>query len=208
MPSELINGPAGQLEIIAEQPDIVSQDSPVAIICHPHPLYGGTMQNKVVHTVARTCLRRLAMPAVRFNFRGVGKSDGYFEHGLGEQQDCIAVANWVREQYPGRPVCLAGFSFGSFVAYQSFNQLSAERLLLIAPPVGLFEFKPMGKIDIPWCVIQGKEDEITPPDSVAQWVKSQSSAPAFHYLDDVSHFFHGKLNLLSEIVADIWNDEP
>lgn len=203
MPSTLINGSAGQLEIIAEEPESFSSEAPIVLICHPHPLYGGTMQNKVVHTLAKACLA-LGMPAIRFNFRGVGKSDGNFEHGLGEQQDCIAVANWARLQYPNRAVWLAGFSFGSFVAYQSFAAIDAQRLLLVAPPVGLFEFQAMDQIDIPWSVIQGKEDEITPPKSVEDWVKSQNSAPSFYYLDGVSHFFHGKLTILRDIVTQQW----
>lgn len=205
MPITIINGPAGNLELLIEEPKNISSTSPIAIICHPHPLYSGTMQNKVVHTLAKSCLA-LGMPAIRFNFRGVGKSEGHFEHGLGEQQDCIAVAAWARKQYPNRSIWLAGFSFGSFVAYQSFAEVKAERLLLVAPPVGLFQFERMDNINIPWCVIQGKEDEVTPPDSVEEWVKSQPTLPAFYYLNDVGHFFHGKLNVLTEIVTELWSD--
>ena len=203
MPTQIINGPAGNLELLAEEPENITTDSPIAIICHPHPLYGGTLTNKVVHTLAKSCLD-LGMPAIRFNFRGVGQSEGHFEHGLGEQQDCIAVAAWARQQYPDRPTWLAGFSFGSFVAYQAFEEIKAERLLLVAPAVGLFQFQQMDNINIPWCVIQGKEDEITPPDSVEAWVKSQAVPPKFFYLDDVSHFFHGKLKVLREIITNIW----
>ncbi len=203
--SSLINGPAGQLEILLEEPESIAATAAIAIICHPHPLYGGTMQNKVVYSLAKACIE-LAMPTIRFNFRGVGQSEGQFEHGLGEQQDCIAVANWARQQYPNRPVWLAGFSFGSFVAYQAFNAIEAQRLLLVAPPVGLFEFQAVDNINIPWCVIQGKEDEITPPESVEAWVKSQPSPPNFYYLDDVSHFFHAKLNILQGIVKEQWGE--
>jgi len=203
MSTLIINGPAGNLEVLAEEPEDITVNSPIAIICHPHPLYGGTLQNKVVHTLAKACLE-LGMPAIRFNFRGVGKSEGHFEHGLGEQQDCIAVATWARQQYPGRPIWLAGFSFGSFVVYQVFTEIKAQRILLVAPPVGLFQFQSMDNISIPWCVIQGKDDEITPPDSVEAWVKGQSSPPKFFYLDDVSHFFHGKLSVLREIVREVW----
>ena len=203
MSSTLINGPAGQLELIAEEPVELRNGSAIAIICHPHPLYGGTMQNKVVHIIAKACLG-LGMSAIRFNFRGVGQSEGHFEHGLGEQQDLLAVSEWARQQYPNRPIWLAGFSFGSFVAYKSFKQVNAERLLLVAPPVGLFEFKLMDEINIPWAVVQGKEDEITPPESVESWVNSQPLAPQFFFLDGVSHFFHGKLILLREIIQQIW----
>lgn len=203
MSTLIINGPAGNLELLVEEPENVTVNSPVAIICHPHPLYGGTLQNKVVHTLAKSCLE-LGMPAIRFNFRGVGQSEGHFEHSLGEQQDCIAVAAWVRQQYPNRPIWLAGFSFGSFVAYQAFTEIKAQRLLLVAPAVGLFQFQQMDNITIPWCIIQGKEDEVTPPESVEAWVNSQITPPKFFYLDDVSHFFHGKLNVLREIMADIW----
>jgi len=203
MSSHIINGLAGKLEALLEQPDSVDPNTPVAIVCHPHTLYGGTMQNKVVHTIAKACLK-LGMPVLRFNFRGAGNSEGHFEHGLGEQADLNTVVEWVQSKYPSHPIWLAGFSFGSFVAYKSFHQVNAERLLLVAPPVGLFEFQSEINIDIPWTVIQGKDDEITPPDSVEAWVKSHAIPPDFYYLDDVSHFFHGKLNLLRGIVLDIW----
>jgi len=206
MSTQIINGPAGNLELLLDEPKHELENSantPIAIICHPHPLYGGTMQNKVVHILAKACVEQ-GMPAIRFNFRGVGKSEGHFEHGLGEQQDCIAVATWARQQYPNRPIWLAGFSFGSFVAYQSFVEIKAERLLLVAPAVGLFQFQQMDDIKIPWCVIQGKEDEITPPASVEEWVNNQTSPPQFFYLDGVSHFFHGKLNLLRKLVLETW----
>lgn len=205
MPTQIINGPAGNLELLVEEPEHSVAGSPIALICHPHPLYGGTLQNKVVHILAKSCLA-LGMPAIRFNFRGVGQSEGHFEHGLGEQQDCIAVATWARQHYPDRPIWLAGFSFGSFVAYQAFAAIKAQRLLLVAPPVGLFQFQPMDNISIPWCVIQGKDDEITPPASVEAWVNSQAIRPEFFYLDGVSHFFHGKLNVLREIVVGIWKN--
>ena len=203
MPKLNITGPAGNLELLVDEPESLQPDTPIAIICHPHPLYGGTMQNKVVHTLAKTCVAQ-GMPAIRFNFRGVGQSEGHFEHGLGEQQDCVAVTEWALNKYPHRPIWLTGFSFGSFVAYQCYSLVNAQRLLLVAPPVGLFEFDAMNAINIPWSVIQGKEDEITPPESVEVWVKTHPSPPQFFYLDDVSHFFHGKLNVLRKIVVDIW----
>ena len=205
MSLHLLNGPVGQLEVLVESPEQTKDESPIVIICHPHPLYGGTMQNKVVHTLAKICVD-MGMIAVRFNFRGVGQSEGHFEHGLGEQADCIAVADWVKQHYPQRTIWLAGFSFGSFVAYQSFKKIQAERLLLVAPPVGLFEFETMNDIAIPWTVIQGKEDEITPPESVAAWVKLQSNPARFYFLDNVSHFFHSKLILLREIVQEVWSN--
>lgn len=201
----IINGPAGDLEILFELPDPAQPNAPVIVVCHPHPLYGGSLHNKVVHIIAKTC-RELGYPVMRFNFRGVGKSAGQFDHGLGEQQDCLAVVEWLRQQHPDRPVWLAGFSFGSFVAYQVFRRAAADRLLLVAPPVGLFQFERLDDIAVPWWVIQGQEDEITPPASVRAWVEQQAHPPEFHYLQGVSHFFHGKLNVLREILIQIWSE--
>jgi alpha/beta superfamily hydrolase len=112
-----IAGPAGALEGVLEDPQVSPQPG-FAVICHPHPLYGGTMQNKVVHTIGRAC-QEFGMPTVRFNFRGVGASAGHYDEGRGETQDALAVIAWGRARWPASPLILAGFSFGAMIALRA-----------------------------------------------------------------------------------------
>lgn len=199
----LISGPAGQLEAELSVPDYYQSGDPVAVVCHPHSLYGGSLRNKVVHILADT-LTGMGLASLRFNFRGVGKSEGQFDQGQGEQEDLHAAVCWLREHFPGAPLWLAGFSFGAFVAYRAYHQVGAERLLLVAPPVTLFGFGQPEPVTIPWLVIQGREDEITPALEVENWVASQSNPPVFHLMEDASHFFHGRLNDLRNLLLQDW----
>jgi alpha/beta superfamily hydrolase len=163
------------------------------------------LRNKVVHILADT-LTDMGLASLRFNFRGVGKSEGQFDHGQGEQEDLHAAVSWLREHFAGAPLWLAGFSFGAFVAYRAHHRVGAERLLLVAPPVTLFGFGQPQPVSIPWLVIQGAEDEITPSREVENWVASQSAPPAFYLMEEASHFFHGRLNDLRDMVQQNWGD--
>lgn len=198
----LIQGPAGVLEALMSHPaqgDIRA----VGIICHPHPLYGGSMSNKVVTIVSKT-FNGLGLPTLRFNFRGVGHSQGCFDRGQGEVQDVLAVSEWIKTRYPGVPVWLAGFSFGAYVAYKSCQPLGAERLLLIAPPVARFDFPELAPINIPWMVIQGGKDDVVEPEKVSQWVQKQRHRPSYQWFDDAGHFFHGRLNKIRDVIKQEW----
>lgn len=200
---QIIAGPAGELEVLLELPGNHQSGDPVAVICHPHPLHGGTMDNKVVHMVAKA-FNELGVVAARFNFRGVGRSQGSFDKGLGESQDLLAVVEWLRSYYPDSPLWLAGFSFGSFVALRTHELAMAERLLLIAPPVAMFDFTQLDTPVIPWMVIQGGEDEVVSAEEVRLWVESHAFAPALHWFDDAGHFFHGRLIPLREAIKQGW----
>jgi alpha/beta superfamily hydrolase len=199
----IISGPAGQIDALLEWPANVTSPKRVAVLCHPHPLYGGSYTNKVVHILASASLR-LGMPVLRFNFRGVGASDGQFDSGIGEQQDLMACVDWMLQRYPGAQLHLAGFSFGAFVAYLAQSNFKTERLLLIAPPLKLFEFSPTKAVGVPWIVILGTEDEIVEVEAVKGWVESQANQPHFYLMQGASHFFHGRLNELREIVVKEW----
>lgn len=201
---ESIVGPAGKLELLYSsiESDTAVPDSapaPVAVICHPHPLYGGTMRNKVVHMLA-SGLNDLGVHTVRFNFRGVEGSEGEFDQGVGESADLLAVKAWVEANFPGSPLWLAGFSFGAFVAYRTQAEFGAERLILVAPPVSMFEFSELAEppAHVPWMVIQGEEDEIIAADAVSDWVALRQHAPEYFLHVETGHFFHGKLNLLKQ----------
>lgn len=202
----IITGPAGQLEAELSVPDGYQPGDPIAIVCHPHSLYGGSLRNKVVHILADTLIA-MGVVSLRFNFRGVGKSEGEFDRGQGEQADLEATVNWLKEHFPAAPLWLAGFSFGAFVAYRAHWQVGAQRLLLVAPPVSLFVFGRPEPVTIPWMVIQGAEDEIIPAGEVEKWVASQPNPPVFHLMAETSHFFHGRLNDLRDVVEQNWRQQ-
>ena len=192
----LIPGPSGDLELRVESPD-GEGPAPVAVICHPHPVYGGTMSNKVVHILAAG-FRELGAHTVRFNFRGVGRSAGEFDNGIGETDDLLAVVAWAQTRFPGSPLWLAGFSFGAWIALKAAAQLQPERLLLVAPPVDMYDFGVIPEVSVPWMVIQGGEDEVVSAEAVSKWVMQRQPAPRFVLLDSAGHFFHGQLNVLKE----------
>lgn len=188
----LLNGPAGQLEIAVETAETAPRPV-VAIICHPLPTEGGTMHNKVV-TMAARALQGLGVTTVRFNFRGVGASEGEFDDGKGELDDLLAVAAWVREQRPKYQLWLCGFSFGAYVALRATAELAPDLLITIAPPVGRsWDFDAIPPPTCPWLVVQGEADEVVDPEAVYAWVESMKSPPELVRIPETSHFFHRRL---------------
>ena len=194
----LIDGAAGALE--AEVLDGTEATAPFAVVCHPHPLMGGTMDNKVVTTTARA-LQAAGMPVIRFNFRGVGASAGTWDGGAGETEDALRVAAWGHARWPGRAVMFAGFSFGAWVALRVAQQLALQRLITIAPPVGRFDFAALAAPRAPWLVIQGEADEVVDAAAVRSWAEGIPGGPRLVMLPGVGHFFHGKLTELREILG-------
>jgi len=200
-----IPGPTGALEIKLDEVADRRPGAPVAVICHPHPLFGGTLTNKVVHTIART-FKGMGVATLRFNFRGVGHSEGHYDQGRGEQDDLLATVAWMREQYPDAPLWLGGFSFGSAIAMACWQRADAARLLLVAPPVEHDYFPQQPVEGIPWMVIMGGADEVVSSAAVSRWVSAQPHAPKYCYLDGASHFFHGRLIDLRETLQQAWGD--
>lgn len=200
----LITGPQGNLEAVLALPR-ANHAAPTAIgvVCHPHPLHGGTMVNKVVHILANTFNER-GIATLRFNFRGVGHSNGRFDHGRGESEDLKAVVAWLRGRYPDLPLWLGGFSFGAFVALRTQDKLDIEQMVLVAPPVAMFDFKTLKPPVGPWAVIQGGKDEISSPEKVSSWVgKFAENPPQYIWLNDADHFFHGRLSKIREAVLSL-----
>lgn len=194
-------GSAGRLQVVVDVPDTdVTPQPVVAVVCHPLPTEGGTLHNKVV-TMAARALRELGVTTVRFNFRGTGQSEGRFDEGHGESDDLRTVVEWVRAQRPGQALWLAGFSFGAFVSVRMAVQLQPALLLSIAPPAdrgwGLVD-APLP--DMPWIVIQGEADEIVSPQAVYDWLDALPREVLLLKLPDTSHFFHGKLLELRELI--------
>ena len=201
----IIPGPAGDLEGVTACPDKETRGA-VAVILHPHPLYGGTLNNKVVYYLSKTC-NQLGVPSLRFNFRGVGGSTGVYDDGRGETEDCLAVLDWVQERRPGFDIWLAGFSFGAYVAYRSVHRHPRiSRLLTVAPPVNLFDFTVLPAPSCPWTLIQGELDELVPAASVENWVDTLPVQPR-QILLPADHFFHGQLNALQGALLESLSEE-
>lgn len=200
---QLIQGPVGELECLINCPDTPATPDTFAIVCHPHPLYGGALTNKVVYMITST-FNSLGIGVVRFNFRGVGKSQGTFDNGIGETADLQAVTRWAQQYFSFNHLWLAGFSFGSYIAFRAHASLAAERLLLVAPPVERFAFADNQLQAIPTLIIQGGQDEVISPQAVVNWVQAQQSAPQLQWLAEADHFFHGQLNLLREVIKTAW----
>jgi alpha/beta superfamily hydrolase len=195
----LIEGQAGALEAVVDETAVPGPS--YAVVCHPHPLYGGTMDNKVVTTVARA-LHDTGIPTVRFNFRGVGASAGTFDQGVGETADADAVASWGAERWPGRSLVIAGFSFGAYVALRLAQQRVPRHLITIAPSLERFDGAGMAVPRCPWLVVQGDADEVVDPAAVINWVNGLDPKPRLVVLPGVSHFFHGRLRELRDAVVD------
>ncbi len=180
----------GKLETVIDDPEVERRG--LLLVAHPHPLHGGTMDNKVVTTMARAA-NDAGWVSVRPNFRGVGMSDGSFDAGRGETDDLLAVARFVEASYPGLPWVLAGFSFGAYVQHRVRQQLEARRLILVAPAVTLYEFDAVPADTV---VIFGDADELIAPAAIRAWAEQ-------HKLDlrtipGAGHFFHGKLKELQQ----------
>lgn len=195
-----IAGPAGNLQAHITTP-ANTDAAAVVIVCHPHPQHQGTMQNKVVHTLARA-FNELGLPAVRFNFRGVGESEGGYGQGEGEADDLQAVADFVRQRWPGVQIWLAGFSFGAVIAARKAVELNAARLVCIAPAVNVLHSVLKDKPAMPWLVVQGGADEIVPIADVRAWIAANQPGPELVVLPDVGHFFHGALVTLRKLLID------
>lgn len=150
------------------------------------------MHNKVV-TIIERALRELGLDTLRFNFRGIGQSQGAFDDGVGESEDLAAVAAWARKVRPGAALWLAGFSFGSYVVLRNAKRLDADALITVAPPVGRWEFDAIELPDCPWLVVQGEEDEVVDPQLVFDWVEKLAVAPQLVRMPETSHFFHRRL---------------
>ena len=192
-----INGPAGALEIAFHLP---SNDTPkgLALICHPHPQFGGTMDNKVVQTLHKA-FAELGFATMRFNFRGVGASEGVFDNGIGETEDAAAALVWARAQL-GESIALVadGFSFGCFVQTQLLPRSQPKMLVLIAPAVSRFAIPEVAKDTI---VIHGDEDDVVPLADVFAWARPQGLPVTV--FPGTGHFFHGRLMELKAAVKRV-----
>jgi alpha/beta superfamily hydrolase len=195
---QTIAGPAGVIECAIDTPTEGARGT--AVVCHPHPQHGGTMDNKVAQTLARAFVQ-LGYRAVRFNVRGVGGSQGVWDEGRGEVDDALAVVQAFRE--PGQPLVLAGFSFGGYLAAAAAHRLPdaarAAQLVLVAPAVVNF---PVGTVPTDTLVFHGEADDVVPLSAALDWARPQTLP--ITVLPGVGHFFHGQLALLKQLIVRSW----
>lgn len=200
----LIDGPAGKLELVVANEE-GEEEGNVAwgIVCHPHPLHGGTMHNKVVTTLVKT-FQQLGLNTIRFNFRGVGQSEGHYDDGRGELEDLLAVVSWVEKEWKQKKIWLGGFSFGSYIAAKAATQLpEVKKLVTIAPPVQHFPMRTLPPILCPWILVQGEKDDVVPPQDVFEWAESRNPKPVVLHFPHAGHFFHGQLGELRTRLEEV-----
>jgi len=207
--SVFIEGPAGKLEGIFWDPSRAhspnSKPPIAAVVCHPHPLFGGTMHNKVVYQVART-LDRVGVPSLRFNFRGVGLSAGKHDRGHGERNDVRAALDFVATEFPNVPLMVAGFSFGCWVGLRVGSEDSrATELVGVGPPVGNSNFSYLAQTDKPRIFILGENDQYGSPEQleelIATFPKSVQRETKTVIVPGADHFFVGQLNEVDSAIA-------
>ena len=198
-------GPIGALEAIvtSNTNSMITGEKRVGIICHPHPLYQGTMRNKVVSIIAKA-MHNQGMPTIRFNYRGVEKSAGKYDNTIGETADLLAIVNQVHQDFPNAKLWLAGFSFGAYIASKAAAKLDSqhivEQLITVAPAVNKVDFTDIGNISCRWSTIIGTADEIVPYADVVAWHDSLRANKELIAVQDCSHFFHGKLSELMRVI--------
>jgi hypothetical protein len=195
----LLRGAAGAIETLVAVP--AAAPAGVAVICHPHPLHGGALTNKVAYTLA-SCAAQAGLVAARFNFRGVGRSQGAHDDGRGETDDTLAVVAWLRQQLPAAPLLLAGFSFGAFVSLKAAAPARPALQVSVAPPFKYFSAEPLPpRPAAPWLVVHSRDDDVVPYDETRATLARFDPPPELATFDDAGHFFHGRLGELQQAVS-------
>ncbi len=205
--SSLIEGNEGALEIRLHEPSsepfaTSGQEQKWVVICHPHPCFGGTMNNKVVTTLERA-FQGLGYGTVMFNFRGVGESEGSYDGGEGEQQDLVSVVEMLRARFDVSQLVLAGFSFGGVIALKQASALKVDGLCVVSPAVEMQDVSGV-EINQPWTLIQGGQDEVISAEGVLDWSMRQAVVPDVYWRAGSSHFYHRQLVWLKSVVALVY----
>jgi len=195
-----IDGPAGALEFAVG--DAEGEPRGVAVICHPHPLYGGTLDNKVTYTLARAA-EQCGLASVRFNFRGVGQSEGLHDGGSGELDDALAAIAHARERFEGQPLLVAGFSFGGWVSLHAAAQSEPVQLITVAPALRYTTLGGIPALSCPWFYIHGEADDVIAAGDNRETLAALDHPPRQVWLPNVGHFFHGHLTGLRTHVSEV-----
>jgi alpha/beta superfamily hydrolase len=199
-----IPGPAGPLEALLYEP--AGEPRAVAVFGHPHPLHGGTMHTKALYQAAKA-MPRIGVAALRINFRGVGRSAGTFDAGLGEKEDFKAAVTFVQERYPDLPIWACGMSFGSWIAMTAGAEDSRVSLLLgIAPPVDRYDFEALKTCTLPKFIVHGEEDELISIKEIRKFYASIPEPKELVTIEDANHLFEGRTSMVGEAVEDLLAD--
>jgi alpha/beta superfamily hydrolase len=198
-----IAGPAGRLQVLLAAPRQESAAG-ICVVCHPHPLYGGEMTNKVVHTLA-SCALKAGLLTARFNFRGVRGSEGSYDAARGETDDAVAVADWLRQRLPQAPLVLGGFSFGAFVSLRAAAQLHPAVQVSISIPLRQLydssgDVTPPPHPGCPWLAVHGTSDEVVAYEETRAVLQDYQPPPPLATLENAGHYYHGRLTELQQIV--------
>jgi uncharacterized protein len=209
--SLMLQGPVGDLEARVDFPAAGQGTDPLlpaafAVVCHPHPLFGGALTNKVVHTLARA-FTDVGMPSLRFNFRGVGMSAGTHDEGRGEVQDVLAAVRYGHARWPQARLWLAGFSFGAAVAVRASGEARPAGLVAVAPAVDRLDIAAVMPA-CPWLVLLGDADDVVSPQRMLEWARGRRPEPVTQVLAGAGHFFHGRLPELRDRVTAFLNERP
>ena len=205
MPEIIFNGPDGRIEGVYKKND--RENAPIVLILHPHPQHGGTMNNKVIYTMFHT-FANAGLSTLRFNFRGVGKSQGGFSDGEGELADAACALDWLQSQNEGvNEIWIAGFSFGSWIAMQLLmRRPEVTNFVAVAPPVNMFDFSFLTPCPTSGLIIQGEGDSVVPVEEVDKLVDKlnaqRNAKVAYDRFKDIDHFFKGKEQNLSKSIED------
>ena len=205
MPDIFVNGPEGRLEGRYKQG--TKPNAPIALLLHPHPQHGGTMNNKVVYALHQTFGRR-GFSVLRFNFRGVGRSQGVFDNGQGEMSDAASAMDWLQNFNPDAAGCwICGFSFGAWIAMQLLmRRPEIDGFIAVSPPTNMFDFTFLAPCPSPGLIIHGGDDELVPEPGVADFasrlVGKRQIEIAYHSIEGANHFFHDRIDVFTGHVED------
>ena len=195
-----IDGPVGRLEAVLDRPGEGALEG-AAVVCHPHPQHGGTMHNKVAHTLSRAFVRS-GFEVLRFNFRGTEESEGSFDHGNGELDDALAAIEFMRARHGAYPLWLAGFSFGAAMAVKAAAVTHVDGLVSVAPAISRFASGVEIQPACPWLIIQGDEDELVDIEETVAWIDSLDPGPELLIMNGAEHFFHGRLTEMRDAIME------
>jgi alpha/beta superfamily hydrolase len=202
-----LEGPAGRLEAILWKPSAAAPATLAAVVCHPHPLFGGTMHNKVIYQTAKS-LDALGIPVLRFNFRGAGLSAGVHDRGRGEQDDVRAALDFLASEFPGVPLLLAGFSFGAWVGLRTgCEDARVPHLIGLGIPVNSTDFSFLRHCEKPKLFVHGSNDEFGALEKVKALVPTLPGGNRLVVVEGVDHFFAGKLDQLGAAINAWITDE-
>jgi alpha/beta superfamily hydrolase len=201
----MVPGPAGQIEASYNEP---TESDGTIVLCHPHPQYGGNMHDAVLGTIADVA-GRLGIAQLKFNFRGVGASAGVFDRGIGEVDDLLAVLEWLRSEVRPTSIRLAGYSFGSSVAWRAIDRAGElEHILFVAPPVAMMDFPPRPTLATPIGLICGDEDSFVAAPDLVRWAAEGAPNAILSTIAGADHFFGGAHVALDAAVERILTAEP